>query len=177
MKISSRELGLAWVTMVVLILAGTYLFGAPKYEEWKDAVEVKKDLKDRMQLTQRRLERREEWEQRLEAFRGQLPRHPATKAVTAELLKSLEQTARQHGLTLLTREPEKEKHVGDLYELAIRCSWQGDLGALVHFLYAIQMQGATLDVRQLSVKPAKGDAEMLQGVFTVDYAYTREAEG
>jgi Tfp pilus assembly protein PilO len=167
--------GGVWV--VVVVLGGGYVFGAPKYEAWKDAVEVRKDIKDRMQLTERRLERREEWEKQLETFRGQLPSHPATKEVTAELLKSLEQTARKHSLTLLRREPEKEKHVGDLYEVAIRCTWQGDLGAVVHFLYAIQMQGAILDVRQLTVKPAKGDSEMLTGSFTVDYAYTREAEG
>ena len=163
--------------MVVVLLALTYWLGSPKVEEWKNAVEVRQDLRMRMDALEGRLSRKDVWEKKLAEFREKLPRHPANKEVTAELLKSLEQTARQHSLTLLRREPEKEKSVDDLYEVAIHCTWQGDLGALVHFLYAIQTQGVILDIRQLTVNPAKGEAEMLTGSFTVDYAYTRETEG
>jgi len=44
MKISSRELGLAWVTTMVLILAGTYWFGQPKAKAWKMAAKERESI-------------------------------------------------------------------------------------------------------------------------------------
>jgi hypothetical protein len=67
-----------------------------------------------------------------------------------------------------------------LFETAITCDWEGDLPALVNFLYAQQSQGAVSDVRQLSVQPVGGrdvPAGHLKGNFTIDYAYRRDAGG
>ena len=86
--------------------------------------------------------------------------------------------AGQHNLTLTRRNPGAERQAGDLYETAISCDWEGDLEALVNFLYAQQAQGAVSDVRQLSVQPVGGrdvPAGHLKGNFTIDYAYRREA--
>ena len=177
MNISTREMGLAWVTAMVLILAGTYWFGQPKAKAWKDAAKEREALGWRMKEIDHLLGDQTNVNQRLAALRKQLPQHPQGKDVTAELLMTLERTAQQHGLILLRREPEKEKSVGDLYEVAINCTWESNLDGLVHFLYALQVQGAILDIRQLTVAPGQGGPDRLKGNFTVDCAYTRLASG
>jgi hypothetical protein len=177
MKISTREMGLAWVTAMVLILAGTYWFGQPKAKAWKDAAKEREALGWRMKEIDHLLSDETNVNRRLDALRKQLPSHPQGKDVTAELLMTLERTAQQHGLILLRREPEKEKSVGDLYEVAINCTWESTLDALVHFLYALHIQGAILDIRQLTVTPGQGGPDRLKGNFTVDCAYTRAAAG
>jgi hypothetical protein len=173
MNISTREMGLAWMTTVVLVLAGTYWFGLPRVTMWKDAVKAREALGWKMKEVEHLLGDQTNVNQRLEALRKELPQHPQGKDVTAELLMTLEHTAQEHGLILLRREPEKEKSVDDLYEVAINCSWEGSLDALVHFLYALQIQGAILDTRQLTVTPGQGGPDRLKGNFTVDCAYTR----
>ena len=177
MKISTREMGLAWVTAMVLILAGTFWFGQPGAKAWKDAAKEREALGGRMKEIDHLLSDQTNVNQRLEVLRKQLPAHPEGKDVTAELLMTLERTAQQYGLILLRREPEKEKSVGDLYEVAINCTWESTLDALVHFLYALQIQGAILDIRQLTVTPGQGGPDRLKGNFTVDCAYTRTSAG
>ena len=178
MRVSNRELILGWLTLAVVLAAGTYWFVAPKFKEWKESTAKMEDISRQIQLTHHRIAQRPTWEAKLGDLRGQLPAHDMNKEVTAELLKNLEQTAREHGLSLLRREPEAEESLGDgLYEVAIHCTWEGELSALVHFLYAIQLQGVILDIRQLTVSPTKGAGEQLKGSFTVDCAYTRRDTG
>lgn len=173
MKLSRREWALAWITMVIVALGGTYWFGAPRLKASQDVVREMEALSQRIAHIQSLLDERGSWDERLEAVRKQLPRHPASKDVTSELLRSLEQTAQQHGLSLLRREPDKEKDLGDLFEVSIDCTWEGTLDALVHFLYAIQLQGVILDIRSLTVNPMEGGPDRLKGSFTVVVAYTR----
>lgn len=177
MKLSNRELALGWMTVVTVVLGVTYWFGGPKAEEWRNARKAMSGLRDRRQMAESLLTRQDSINSRLAALRQQLPEHPKDKDVTAELLKMLERTAREQNLNLLRREPEKEKSVGDLYEVAINCTWEADLGALVRFLYALQVQGAILDIRQLTMTPAEGGGEKLKGNFTVDCAYSRASDG
>jgi Tfp pilus assembly protein PilO len=177
MKISTREMGLAWVTTVVLTLAATYWFGQPKAKAWKDAVKDRETLRWKMKEIEHLLGDQANVNQRLAVLREQLPQHPRGKDVTAELLMTIERTAQQHGLILLRREPEKEKSVDDLYEVAINCAWESTLDALVHFLYALQIQGAILDIRQLTMTPGQGSPDRLKGNFTVNCAYTRAPAG
>jgi len=173
MKLSNREFVIGWLTFAVLLFGGTYWFGESKWAEWKAARAESERWRQRIQVAQRMLDQREEWMARLEEIRSRLPGHPEGKDVTAELLKMLEREAQQHGLTLLRREPEDEKSLGDLYEVAINCTWEGPLDALVHFLYAIHTKGVILDVRQLTVSPIPGEKGRLKGGFTVDFAYSR----
>jgi Tfp pilus assembly protein PilO len=176
-KISIREMGLAWVTAVVIILTGTYWLCQPKANAWKAAIKEREALGWKMKEMNHLLGDQTNVNQRLDVLRKQLPQHPQGKDVTAELLMTIERTAQQHGLVLLRREPEKEKSVGDLYEVAINCMWESTLDALVHFLYALQIQGAILDIRQLTMTPGQGGPDRLKGSFTVDCAYTRTSVG
>lgn len=178
MKIAARELNLLGITLAVVLLALTYLALEPKFQEWADFRAQREDLLARQEAAQQLLDSRPTVEARLAEFRQGLPVFSAGKKAEAELLQSLEKMVGQHNLTLTRREPDAERQAGDLYETAITCYWEGDLAALVHFLYAQQSQGAVSDVRQLSVQPAGGKdapADSLKGTFTIDYAYRREA--
>ena len=178
MKIAARELNLLGATLAVILLALSYLALEPKFQEWAEFRTQREDLLARQDLAQRRLDSRPDVEARLEEFRRGLPVFPAGKKAEAELLQALEKTVGQHDLTLTRREADAERQAGDLFETAITCYWEGDLAALVKFLYAQQSQGAVSDVRQLSVQPAGGKdmpAGHLKGTFTIDYAYRREA--
>ena len=178
MKIAARELNLLGLTLAVVVLALTYLALEARFREWTEFRAQREDLLARRELAQRRLDSRPEVEARLDGFRRGLPAFAAGKKAEAELLQALEKTAGQHNLALTRREADAERQAGDLYETAITCYWEGDLAALVNFLYAQQAQGAVSDVRQLSVQPASGKdtpADRLKGSFTMDYAYRRDA--
>jgi Tfp pilus assembly protein PilO len=177
MRLSTRELSLAWVTTVVIVVGLTYWFGRTKAQGWRSAGQAREALAIRKRTAEHLLKDQDQVNARLEVLRKQLPQYPASKDVTAEILMTIERTAQQHGLILLRRVPEKEKSVGDLYEVAIDCSWEGELDAITHFLYALQVQGAILDVSQLTMSPGQGGPGRLKGTFTANYAYTRATAG
>lgn len=174
MKLTPRELALAWLTGATVILGGTYLVLQPHYEQLKALSRNIAALEQRKTEAELTLSRRGDLENRLQAIRSQLPSHVPGQDVTAEYLRTLERLAQQNGLTLLRREAEPERQTGDIYEVSINCNWEGDLDSLVRFLYALQSQGAMLDVRQLTISPIPGGAR-LKGTFTVDFAFTRTA--
>ena len=178
MRIAAREMNLLGLTAAVVVLALTYLALEAKFAEWRDFRVQREDLQARREAAEQILASRETVEGRLAEFRRGLPTYPAGKKVEAELLLNLEKMVGQEGLVLTRREADAERQAGDLYETALTCYWEGDLPALVHFLYAQQAQGAVSDVRQLSVQPAGGKdtpAGRLKGSFTMDYAYRRDA--
>lgn len=173
MKLSRREGVLGAVALVVAVSGATYWWAAPRVETARERVREMEALTMRIEHARRLVAQRGAWLEKWEALRRELPQHPAEKDVTGEILRQLEQTAQQHGLSLLRREPGQESALKDLYEVTIDCTWEGTLEALVHFLYAIQLQGVILDIRNLNVTPAEGAANRLKGTFTVAVAYTR----
>jgi len=174
MKLAPREMILAWVTLIAVIAGITFWVSEPKWKAWQERKDEMELLQNRMQVTQHLLEQRDEWEQQLQDLRSKLPQHPAGKEVAGELMRNIAQTASKNNLTLLRREPQKEKNLGDLCETSVHCTWDGELDALAHFLYEIQQQGAVMDIDTLSVAPMKGSPGRLKGSFTIDCAYTRE---
>lgn len=173
MNLSRRELFLAFATGTILLLGVSYLLGAPAIARWRGAAEQRQQLADQRKIAQRLIAQRGEWAQRLEQQRAGIPVHGAQDPVSAVLLKRIEQLASENGLTLSRVQPDKEKSIGDLYELAIDCAWEGTLETLVRFLYAVQKQGAILDLRQLTISPGQGAAGRLKGNFTVFFAFSR----
>ena len=177
MKFSSREVLLGWGTAVVVVLLVTYAGVAPQVTAWREAQDTEKKLHRQERAAREAIARKAKVDMQFEALRQPLPRHPADRDVTAEMLKALERLAQEQGLTLTRREPDKEKQAGDLFELSVHCTWEASLSTLVHFLYALQSQGAMFDIRQLTVTPTPGTPDRLKGNLTVDCAYSREAAG
>lgn len=176
MKLNAREKRLALITLVALWLGGTYWVGEPRFFEWRQNQEQIATLQQQREHLERLLERSDDLTDRLEELRKDLPRHPIGADVTSQLLRNLERFAEENNFLLTRREPEAERRLGelDVYELGITCSWDANLSALVRFLYALQSQGANVDIRQLTVAPVQGSPERLRGNFTVDYAYSRQ---
>lgn len=176
MKFSSRELVLSWVTCVVVLIGISYWFGKPKLETWRELARNQEAVNRRLEISQRLLDQRGQWDQRLNDLRIKLSKYPFDRDVTADYLKILERVANESKLSLLKRKPKKEKHHGDLYELAIDCTWEGDLDALVHFLYALEQENVTMDLEQLTVTLKAGGKGELKGNFTLMCVYTRTPE-
>lgn len=178
MKISTRELTLAWLTLVVLVLALSWYTGSKKWAALKSAREQSSGISARMEHDQKLLDEREIWMKRMQDIRGQLPAHPADLDVTSELLRGLEQTANKSGLVLKTRSAGAETVSSNkLCEISIKCDWEGTLETLVPFLFDIQEQGVRYDIRELRVVPSKGEKEKLNGNFILDCAYSRQPAG
>ena len=177
MKLSRRELIMAFSTGAVVLLGLSYLLGAPAIERWRGAAEKRRKLGDEGKIAQRLIAQRGEWEGRYEQQRTGIPVHGPNDPVSALLLKRIEQLATENGLTLSRVQPDKEKSIGDLSELAIDCAWEGTLEPLVRFLYAVQKQGAILDIRQLTISPGQGAPDRLKGNFTLFFAFRRIEAG
>ena len=175
MNMSSREMVLAWLTLVAILLGGSFWLGEPMFKEWKDQRAARSSLNDRQRLAERLLEQKSDIQARWETLRSTMPSYTTAPGVpvTSQLLKKLQQTAQKQSLNLTRVEPDEEVSVGDLYEVSIGCGWEGNLDALVKFLYEVQAESGMVDVRQITVTPARGDGGMLKGNMTVDYAYTR----
>ncbi|HIE10408.1 MAG TPA: hypothetical protein EYP62_02225 [Kiritimatiellae bacterium] len=173
MKITRREMVLGWLTLVVVLAGISFWWGSATLEEWKKTRSRIMEGRKRIEWIERSIRRRPQLERRFAELSRQLPRYELGQDVTAEILKNLERMARRHGFQLLRREPEKEKDLGDLFQVAVNCSWQGSLESLVHFLYDIQTSGAMFDIDQLTVSPAQGGPGELKGTLKLVVAYTR----
>lgn len=175
MNMSSREMILAWVTLAAVLLGGSFWLGEPMFQEWQEQRSARSTLNDRQRLAERLLEQKSDIQARWETLRNSMPSYTTNPGdpVTSQLLKKLQQTAQKQSLNLTRVDPDEEVNVGDLYEVSIDCGWEGSLEALVKFLYQVQTESGMVDVRQITVAPARSDAGTLKGNMTVDYAYTR----
>ena len=175
MKMSSRESLLILVTLIVILIGVTYSVGEKKLAEWNESKLQEQQLLTKVVKSRKLISKKDQVNEDLHALKEQLPEYPLERPVTSELLRSLEKMATDNGLALTSRDPGKEEELGqlDLYEFSITCKWKGDLKALVRFLYALQIQGANLDIRQLTVSTDRNNKTGLKGSFTVDYAYSR----
>jgi Tfp pilus assembly protein PilO len=175
MKMSSREMMLAWVTGMVSLFGVSYLVAAPKIKEWGEIMSKREEISKKIDLTQRLIDQNPAWEAKLAELRQKLPQYPADKDVTADLLIRIEKIASAHGLSLPSRTMDKETQAGDMYELAAKCNWEGKLEPLVRFLFDLQQEDAILDVSQLLAAP--NEKRVLKGTITVYCSYSRIKPG
>ena len=136
----------------------------------RNFLKEEKKLKDERAL----IAARNDWIQRYEAMRTMMPPFPYEKDVVTYWLSMMDTAASKHGLTIANRQADKEKEVGDVYELPINCNnWEGSLEQLVKFLYDLDQKGAMLDMRQISIRPASNKPGILKGSFSLYCAYMR----
>lgn len=176
MRLSGREAVLSWVVGMLILFSLSYWFAAPKVRIWKEIVENQKLLADRIALSERLFQSQDQWVRRLDALKTKLSKYAAEKDVTADYLKILERVAKDTNVNLVQRRPQKEKRHGDLYELAIDCTWEGNLEGLVRFLYALEQENVTMDVEDLTVSLVPGGKGQMKGNFTLMCIYCRSGE-
>lgn len=175
MKMSQRELILSAVTGIVVLIGGFYWFAKPKIATWRELADNREALERRIELFERVIEQKGEWETRLESLRTRLSRYSADKDATADYLRILERTANNNKVNLVRRRSGKETRHGDLYELSIDCTWEASLEALVRFLNALDQENVTMDIAELTIAIGQGTDEQLKGDFTLICVYTRDA--
>jgi hypothetical protein len=174
MKFTRRELILTGATLLAVVGGASVWFGEPMLKKWDDAAAARTRLENDQREAEHIIQQRAEWEGKLKALREKIPQHLENEQVTAGLLRTIKQTADANRVNVSRLQPDEEKDLGDgLREVAIECTWDADLDGLVHFLYAVQVQGAILDIRQMTIQPQQGLAGRLRGNFTVFNAFSR----
>jgi uncharacterized protein Smg (DUF494 family) len=175
MKLSSREIMLGAATAVTLLAGLSFWIVKPKIEVWKELAVQQKQINREIQLFEHLLSQKTNWVNQLSRLENKLKKYSPTKDVTADYLKILENVANKSNISLIRRMPQQEKKHGNIYELAINCTWEADLDALIRFLYQLEQQKVTMDTEQLSIKVVSAkDKNTLTGRFTLMCMYTRE---
>lgn len=174
MRISSREVLMAWLTGVAVLAGLTFWFVEPRWERFSYMSRQIEVAQRKMERDRQLIDSRDQWDDRMQGLRRSLTKYPRQRDLTAEYLKLIERLAKENNLTLVQRRPDREKTQGGLYELSINCTWEGDLDALVRFLYTLDQQDVTMNVEELSVSTVPGKKEQLRGSFTLICAYTRD---
>lgn len=173
MTLSPREMILAVITGCVVLVGGAWYFGGPALDSWAEARAALRKTRDEIRLAQRLIDQRPDWESKYAELRARIPQYGPTDPVTADMLRTVKRLADEARVSISRMEPDKEKTIGDLSEVAIDCSWESELEPLIRFLYAVQSHPAMLDVRQLTVTPAQGGAGRLRGNVTIHFAFSR----
>jgi Tfp pilus assembly protein PilO len=176
MKFSKREILLGMSALTVVLFGLTYWLAGSKIAVQRRLTEDHARLRRQIELHKRILDERAVWISRLIELQDQLPVYDEKTAVTAEVLKLIKRTADDYGLDLVRTQPYREEQRGALYELGVSCNWEGELEALVRFLYDLQSQGIRFDVRQLNATPDAQREGILKGSMIIDCAYRRNRE-
>ena len=177
MKISTREIVLGVGTLTVILFGLTYWMGGTAIEEQRAITENKARLLRQIELHKRILEQQEKWHEPLDELKSQLPVYQPKTPVSVELPKTIKRIADKNRLNLPLTQPQNEDKIGNIYELKVRCDWQGTLDALVHFLYDIHKQGIRFDVRQINLKPVAKQVDQFKGSMVINCAYRRAQDG
>ena len=62
------------------------------------------------------------------------------KSVSPQLMQTIKNLAIKQGVEITRSQPYPEKPTGDLYEMGINCTWNGELSAIVKFLTELQQK-------------------------------------
>jgi hypothetical protein len=175
MKISQREMILGVATLACVLGGITWYIIDSKANTWKmNKVAIKK-IEQQIRLDQTRIKMQDEWLEELGKLQEDLRVFDTQqRSVAPELMKTIKSISNRHGLDITRSQPRSEKPTGDLFELSINCTWEGELDSLVGFLADLQQQGVRYDVRNLNISPAGKNTNRLKGNMVINCAYTRK---
>ena len=171
MKLSNRELIIAWLTGAVVLGALTFFICKPQFDKASKSKQNKAFTLTHIESSQRLVDQGPKWHAALADLEGALPEYPQRKNVSAEMMAMLDKMASDKNVKLLRRDPEKEKPYGQFFELPVTCRWEGELEAITRFLFDVQSKTAMLDVKHLRIEPKGKDN--LKGVFTITSVYSK----
>lgn len=174
-SLSSREIRLAALTAIVLILGMTYLFVQSQLVKIRDLQRLNSSAQVEQIRQQHLLRTQPQRIQELETIRGQLPRHPEGRDLKSEFARQVQSLSSQSGLRLTGLTPEDEVYLEELklYQSSIRGSWSGTSEQLLSFLHRLHQLGAVSDIRELRIRNRTGMSDSLSGTFTLDFVYSR----
>lgn len=173
---SDREKGLLVITVVILLYGALYMTYEKQRAKFDAIMGERKARTAQLELERDLIAQRGVWEEAYSKNATLMPVFDPGAKVETHWLNMIDRLAKESGLTIIRRQVGEEKMDDDVYELPIECrEWEGTLESLVKFLYAVNSEGAMLDVRKLTVRPASGKAGAgtLRGSLTVYCAYLR----
>lgn len=175
MKISQREMFLGILTLTAALGGITWFAINSKIATHKaNKVEITQ-LQQQIRIDKQRIQLQDEWMADLNALQKNLRVFDTKqRSVSPELMKTIKNISKKHGLEITRNQPYGEKPTDDLFELGINCTWEGKLDALVGFLTELQQQGVRYDVRTLNITPGGRRTNRLKGNFVVNCAFTRK---
>ncbi len=170
-----RNLLILFVIVVAVGVLGIWYPKAKKQWTAKQAEWQRQEM--RLQRERAVIALRPEIEQRYAELRDHMPIFPEGKSVDTHWLPIMDNTARANNVNIAQRAIGGEENLGDVTELTLECrDWEGRLDSLVWFLYDLETrQDAMMDVRALTIKPSAKKPGILQGSFTLNCAYMRQA--
>lgn len=175
MKITHREMSLGLLTLGAILIGLTWWIVNSNLPAYRNkAVEIEK-LRQQIAFHKNAIKMQENWigelnelQKDLRVFDSQL------RSVAPELRKTIQTISTKYGLEIIKVSPREEHPTGDLFELAINCTWNGKLESMVDFLAELQQQGVRYDVRTLTVKPLGKNTGKLSGSMLIYCSYTKK---
>jgi len=172
-KLKPRETILLVVTALAALYGLTSLMAGRYIEKWQELRATEHQLSRLVAAQEGLIEQTDRWTQELVALDGVLPHLEAGRQADVYWRNVVDNAAAQHKLDLLNVEDGDPKLQGGAYELPIDVrSWEGTLDALIHFLFALQRDGAMIDTQYLRIK-AKNKT-LRSGRFTLSCAYIQD---
>lgn len=175
MKITQREMLLGVATLAAVMVGITWWMVESKMPDYKDKATQIERLEQQINLNKSAIKMQENWIDELNGLQKDLRVLDAKiKSPAPELMKTIKTISNKHGVDITKNSPRDERPIGDLFELAINCTWQGDLEAVVDFLTELQQKGVRYDVRTLNIKPLGKNTGKLSGNMLIHCAYTKK---
>jgi len=160
-KLKPRETILLVVTALAALYGLTSLMAGRYIEKWQELRATEHQLSRLVAAQEGLIEQTDRWTQELVALDGVLPHLEAGRQADVYWRNVVDNAAAQHKLDLLNVEDGDPKLQGGAYELPIDVrSWEGTLDALIHFLFALQRDGAMIDTQYLRIKSEEQNAAL-----------------
>ena len=174
MKISEREMILLVLSIATILFGGTWYYVDSKVPEYKNKrIEIER-LEAQIRLDQRCISMQKDWIDTLNSLQKDLQVFDIKqKSVSPQLMQIIKNIATKHGIRIIRNQPYAEKPTGDLFEMGINCTWQGDLPSIVGFLTELQQKGVQYDIRTLNISPEGKKSGRLKGNMVIHCAYIK----
>ena len=177
MIVSEREKGLLVVTVLVLLYGALFMVYGKQRDKINAAIGQRRQRETQLAMERDLISQRAIWDEAYGDNSSLMPVFESARQVETHWLNLVERLAKDSGLTIIRRQVGEERQEGDVFEIPIECrEWEGSLESVVKFLYAVHSEGAMLDVRKLTVRPAGGKAAAGTLRGSVYCAYVRSID-
>lgn len=177
MKINNREMILINISVTTILFGLLWMLIENKTPEYKNKkIEIER-IESQIRLDHRRISMQKNWINELNLLQKNLTTFDySQKSVSPQLMQTIKNLAIKQGVEITRSQPYPEKPTGDLYEMGINCTWNGELSAIVKFLTELQQKGVQYDIRTLNISPDGKKNNLLKGNMVIYCAYIRNPE-
>ena len=168
----SREILLAWMTGVLALFGVTFALCKPQIDTWNGIREKRGNLEKQIKKANDTLEKKKEWDKRLQDLQRIVRPIPAGENPKYLLPKTINLLAEANQVQLKDTSLGEEKTSGKLHILPIKYQWtEANTKGIRDLLIAFQENDVIFDVVELTIKSMGQDR--LKGTLTVNCVYTK----